>query len=71
MNPGERLRLLDAVSCQLEKIEALFAEPVKVSVIIRNPAHPDSSRDCYVSNDTPDEAIAAIRRVIVIGETSP
>jgi hypothetical protein len=50
-----------------EAIERLFSAPMKVSVLVRDPRHPDGSRDVWVSSDEPDDAIAAIRQVTTTG----
>lgn len=43
------------------EIAKLFRDDAKVTVLVRNPAYgKDHSADIFVSDDTPDEAIAAI-----------
>lgn len=47
--------LLDRLRRQLAdhaaQVEELFTEPVKVSIVVRNPGHPDGSRDVVVSSE--------------------
>lgn len=45
-------QLHNSIADQCERIEHLFAEPVKVTVIVRNPAHVDGSRDVLITADT-------------------
>lgn len=57
---------VDGLLCEIEK---LFSEPVKLTLIVRNPAHPDGRRDVFLTSDTDHEAaISAIRRAIETGE---
>jgi hypothetical protein len=48
----------DEIGRHLAAIEALFVEPVFVTLVIRNPGHPDGSRNVLLTND-PDRAAAA------------
>ena len=49
----------DEMGRHLAAIEGMFVEPVFVTLVIRNPGHPDGSRDALVSNDPDREAAAA------------
>jgi hypothetical protein len=61
-------RLHDDIADHLEAIEKLFVGPCKVTLLVRDPDHPDGSRDVHVTNDDDtDAAIAAIRRVVERG----
>ena len=61
-------RLHEAIASHAAAIEDMFTEPVKITVLVRNPAYPDGARDVLVSNDDYQQAIAAIRTVITTGE---
>jgi len=44
-------------------IEGLFTEPVKVTIIVRNPKYPDGRRDCVVTNEADADAPKIIEAV--------
>jgi hypothetical protein len=70
-DPVKMRRLRDAIGARLAEISDFFTEPVKLTIVVRNPAHPDGSRDVYVTDDDAELAIAAIRRVVATGEATP
>jgi len=49
------------IADRLVEIEKLFSEPVKLTVLVRNPAHPDGGRDVLLTSDDFETAIAAAR----------
>lgn len=51
-----------AVTRHLWDIAELFTEPVKLTIVVRNPAHPDGSRDVVITDDAPESIIATIRQ---------
>jgi hypothetical protein len=57
-------RLGEDISDRLEAIHALFKMPVKLTLIIRDPACPDGSRDTYQTNDEWPLARAAVDRLL-------
>jgi len=56
-------RLRQTVAEHACAIEALFNSPVKVTIIVRNPAVPSGDRDCVVSSDDLRAAVAAVQRL--------
>lgn len=54
--------LHDEIVEHCEAIARRFTEPVKVTVFVRNPAHPDGSRDILISSDTDEALFPAIHR---------
>jgi hypothetical protein len=59
------------IADHLEGVRALFNEPVKLTIIVRNPAHPNGTRDLVLTDDTTEEAIAALRQLEEIGRKTP
>lgn len=57
--------LNDLLVNYLDEIRACFKVPVKVTLLVRVPSMEDA--DSYLTNDQPEEAIAAMRRL----STSP
>lgn len=55
------------------KAERCFTEPVKVTLVCRNPAAPNGSRDVVITNDDEELAIAAIRTRLTdpLGKLTP
>jgi hypothetical protein len=54
-----RLRISDVL---IDRIEPLFNQPYKLTLICRNPAYPDNSRDVLITNESSvEDAITAIR----------
>jgi len=49
------------IGARLGQIQEYFTEPVKVTLVVRNPAHPDGSRDFHMGDDDLEVAIAALR----------
>ena len=41
----------ERIAGYLLKIEDVFLEPVKVTLVVRNPAYPDGSRDLLLTSD--------------------
>jgi hypothetical protein len=60
-------RLHNTLANHAGDIAELFTEPVRVTIVVRNPQHPDGSRDVHVSDDDPERSIEAIRRVLTSG----
>jgi ATP-dependent helicase YprA (DUF1998 family) len=48
-----------------EEIKKLFNEPVFVTVVVRNPAHPDGSRDVVVSRDNWTQVRDAVEALLL------
>lgn len=66
---AEKLRLAhEFIAARLGQIADNFSEPVKITLVVRNPAHPDGSRDVCLGDDDFDLAIAAGRRVLATGK---
>jgi len=57
----------DRIAYHLDKIAELFLEPVKLTLVVRNPAHPDGARDVYMTDDDAELAIAALRTSLAKG----
>lgn len=53
----------EEIADHLDAIRRLFKEPVKVTLIVRNPAHPSGSRDVFLSSDHWPSARAAAEAV--------
>jgi hypothetical protein len=47
----------------LTQIELLFSDPVIVTLVIRNTAHPDGSRDVWMGNDDAESVTEVMRRL--------
>lgn len=63
-----RMRALgDDIAGHLDAIGKLFNEPVKITLMVRNPAHPNGARDVHMSDDDTELAIAAIRKALATG----
>ncbi len=62
------LRLREVVASHLVAIADLFVGPRKISILIRDPRHPDGSRDVYLSDDDAEMALTAIRQVVATGQ---
>lgn len=50
----------EKVADHMDAIAALFKPGAKITVLVRAPGFPDGSRDFVQTNDTLDEAIAAL-----------
>lgn len=64
MPPHPHTRVQDAseiIADHMDAILAQFKPGVKITVIIRHPATPDGSKDFIQTNDTIDDAIAALQ----------
>lgn len=61
--------IADEIAAHLEAIQALFTA-VKVTLIVRDPTHPDGSRDLVMTDDHLGHAIRAleIRRAAAAAE---
>lgn len=57
----------ERISGYLVKIESCFTEPVKITLVARNPAFPDGSRDVLLTNDD----LAEMKRALEILEKAP
>lgn len=60
-----RLRdVSDALSCMLADAESLFKPGAKLTLVVRNPAAEAAGRDAdlIMTNDSLDEAMAALQR---------
>jgi hypothetical protein len=57
-------QLGEDIAHRLEGIHDLFKAPVKLTLIIRDPAFPDGSRDTYQTNDQWPLARAAVDRLL-------
>jgi hypothetical protein len=51
------------IADHLEAIGRLFNAPVKITLLVRNPAAPDGSRDVFLSSDDWPAARAAVERL--------
>jgi hypothetical protein len=58
----------DFIAALLEQISSYFTEPVKLTLIVRNPAHPNGSRDVCIGDDDFELAVEAGRRVLAKGQ---
>lgn len=56
----------ERISRYLVKIEGCFTEPVKLTLVARNPAYPDGSRDVLLTNDD----LAEMKRALAVLETT-
>lgn len=56
-------RLRARIAGYAEHIECFFTEPVKVTIIVRNPKYPDGRRDCVVTNEADADAPKIIEAV--------
>ncbi len=66
--PSETMRRLHGILAHhAGDIAELFSEPVRVTIVVRNPTHPDGSRDVHLSDDDPELSIEAIRRMVASG----
>lgn len=58
------LRLVEQLHRELEGIlndvGGLFVPGAKITLLVRQPSHPDGTADVVVSNDTIDDAVAAL-----------
>lgn len=54
--------LNDAITRHLWDVAELFTEPVKLTMVVRNPAHADGSRDVVVTDDDAESVCAVIRQ---------
>lgn len=63
--------LREKLGSRLAEIADLCTEPVKLTLLIRCPSHPDGSRDICLTDDNTEAAIAAIRQVERTGEHTP
>lgn len=50
----------ERISDYLVKIEGCFSEPVRLTLVARNPAFPDGSRDMLLTNDDLTETKRAL-----------
>lgn len=57
-------KLGNDIADRLESIHALFKDSVKLTLIIRDPAYPDGSRDTIQMNDDWDSAKTAAERLL-------
>jgi len=51
----------EEIAAHMNEIAALFKPGKKITVLVRTPKHPDGSRDVLITNDTIDDAIAALQ----------
>ena len=51
------------ITTHLEDIRGCFNAPVHISIIVRNTQRPDGSRDVFLTDDTPEKVIGAIKRI--------
>jgi hypothetical protein len=47
----------------MTEVARQFEDPVEVSLVVRNPKYPDGSLDVFMSNDSPETVVEAIRAV--------
>jgi hypothetical protein len=73
VNASERADLRDRIAFHLERIEGLFSEPVRISILIRNPAHSDGSRDVWMTSEDgkAEDVFETIRQIERVGELTP
>lgn len=45
-----------------DEIKKQFKPPMRITILVRMPDHPDGSRDFILTDDTLDEVVAAIAR---------
>ena len=50
----------DRIADHMDDILGLFKPGMKITVFVRNPAHPDGSQDMLMTSDTIDNIITAI-----------
>jgi hypothetical protein len=54
----------DQIGAYLQRIAGLYKAPVRVTLIVRNPAKPDGSGDTILMDDDPESAIKALRSLM-------
>lgn len=70
-DPRTMTHLRERIADHLVAVEALFIGPRKITILVRDPARPDGSRDVFLTDDDVEAAVAAIRRVVATGEETP
>jgi len=62
-HPNNRVQnVAEQVADHMDEILRFFKPGAKITVIVRRPEHPDGRQDFVLSNDTLDEAIAALQQ---------
>jgi hypothetical protein len=54
-------RMRQEASYHLEQIAKLFNPGMKLTLVVRNPEHPDGTQDTLLTDDTVPEVIAALK----------